>query len=237
MLTQFAPHIRSTCVALLFCLATSSVSDAQVLDDTGLWFAAFGNGRFDSLEKDSSLRWWFDAHYRLRDDAGGFNQSILRPGVGVAINENSALWLGYGWINTSPVTGSSFDEHRFWQQWTFAPSVNDWLFLNRSRFEQRWLESGDDVGLRWRQLIRGQRILSDCPQWSLVLWDEVFFHLNDTDWGAETGLDQNRAFLGFGFKRCKHARTRTEVGYLNQFINRQGDVDGMNHILSVNLFF
>lgn len=219
------------------CLGVVNSGRAQTLDDTGLWFAALGNGKFDSLGEDAKLRWWFDAHYRLRDDSGGFNQSIIRPGLGFAFADQQALWAGYGWIRTSPITGDDFDEHRFWQQWTAAPSHEDWRFLHRSRFEQRWIETGDDVGLRWRQLARAQKILSDCPQWSAIVWDEAFFHLNDTDWGADAGFDQNRAFIGVGYKKCKNARVRTEIGYLNQFINRQGGLDGMNHILSVNFFF
>ena len=173
----------------------------------------------------------------MRDDTGGFNQSIIRPGLGYAFAEDQAVWAGYGWIRTSPVVGADFDEHRIWQQWTATPSCGDWKFLHRSRFEQRWVETGDDVGLRWRQLARGQLVLSQCPQWSLVLWDEVFLNLNDTDWGARDGLDQNRAFIGLGYKRCPDSPVRTEVGYLNQFINRQGGIDGMNHILSINCFY
>lgn len=223
-------------LAALF-IGTTRTLSAQTQDDTGLWLAALGNGKFESLGKDARLRWWFDAHYRLRDDSGGFNQSIIRPGLGYAFAEEQTLWAGYGWIRTSPLAGDDFDEHRFWQQWTATPSLGDWLFQHRSRFEQRWVETGDDVGLRWRQFARGQKVLSDCPQWSFVVWDEIFFHLNDTDWGAKTGLDQNRAFIGFGFKRCPHARVRTEIGYLNQFGNRQGGTDQMNHILAINFFF
>ncbi len=215
----------------------SPTGNAQTVDDTGLWLAAFGNGSFAQLNEDSPLRWWFDAHYRLRDDTNGFNQSIVRPGLGWSLGNEQALWAGYGWIRTSPLSGDDFEEHRFWQQWTAAPSQGDWRFLHRSRLEQRWVETGDDVGLRWRQLARGQRILNRCPEWSFVLWDEIFFALNDTDWGADAGLDQNRAFIGFGYRRCPHAPVRTEIGYLNQFVNRQGGVDGMNHILSVNFFF
>ncbi|MEM6330712.1 MAG: DUF2490 domain-containing protein [Planctomycetota bacterium] len=222
--------------------AAAGQTQAQTLDDAGLWFATFGNGRFESLDPGSPLRWWLDAHYRLRDDTDGFNQSIVRPGLGVEVAPRHALWAGYAWIRTEPVGGGPigggvFDEHRFWQQWTAAPSAGDWRLLHRSRFEQRWVETGSDVGLRWRQLARAQRLLSDCPQWSLVLWDEAFFNLNDTDWGARPGLDQNRAFLGLGYKRCGRARERYEMGYLNQLINRQGGVDGMNHILSLNVFF
>jgi hypothetical protein len=214
---------------------TPNTTHAQTLDDTGLWFAAFGNGKFESLNDEDPLRWWFDTHYRLRDDTSGFNQSIVRPGLGYAIDDNQTVWAGYAWIKTAPVLGNNFDEHRFWQQWTATPSAGDWKFLHRSRFEQRWLETGDDVGLRWRQLVRGQRILSSCPEYSFVIWDEVFFNLNDTDWGANSGLDQNRAFIGFGYKRCPNSKIRTEIGYLNQFVDRQSD--GMNHILSVNFFF
>ena len=219
-------------------LLQPATAAGQTLDDTGLWFAAFGNGKLEtSCECESPLRWWFDAHYRLADDTDGFAQSILRPGLGYALSDKQVVWVGYAWIRSSPVLGQDFDEHRFWQQWTAAPSTECWKFLHRSRLEQRWVETGDDVGLRWRQLARGQRILTSCPQWSLVLWDEAFFNLNDTDWGADAGLDQNRAFLGLGFKRHPDAAVRTEVGYLNQFINRQGGVDGMNHILSINFFY
>ncbi|TWU16418.1 DUF2490 domain-containing protein [Allorhodopirellula heiligendammensis] len=213
-------------------------TSAQTLDDTGLWFAAFGNGEMKTLAgNDSRLRWWFDTHYRLRDDTSGFNQSIVRPGLGLTITDDQALWAGYAWIRTSPIQGNDFDEHRFWQQWTAAPSAGDFRFLHRSRFEQRWLETGEDVGLRWRQLHRVQRILSDSPQWSLIVWDEIFFNLNDTDWGARAGLDQNRAFFGVGYQRCSQAPVRTEIGYLNQFVNNQGGTDGMNHILSINFYF
>lgn len=216
---------------------TFPVARSQTLDDTGLWFAAFGNGQFEYLNDDSPLRWWFDAHYRLRNDSDGFDQSILRPGLGLQVAEDQVLWAGYAWIGNSPVTDEYFNEHRFWQQWSATPSVGDWKSLHRSRLEQRWRETGDDVGWRWRQMHRVQKILTSCPQWSLIGWDEAFFHLNDTDWGAATGLDQNRAFLGFGYNRCPHTRVRTEIGYINHFTNRQGGEDGMNHLLSISFFY
>ncbi len=228
-----APLIR---VALWIALAIPACSQAQTLDDAGLWFAAFGNGELSPLsDEPSKLRWWLDAHYRLREDTDGFNQSILRPGLGYAFAENQALWAGYAWIRTSPVLGPDFDEHRFWQQWTATPSWGDYRFLHRSRFEQRWLEVSDDVALRWRQLFRAQRVLTSSPEWSLIGWDEAFFHLNDTD-RIRSGFDQNRAFLGVGYRRKAGAPIRTEIGYLNQFINLQGGVDRLNHILSVNFF-
>lgn len=228
-------------VLTLICLTLSIVGSrpcaAQTLDDTGMWFAAFGSGKIRPMETESPFRWWFDSQLRLADDTDGFQQSILRPGVGYDVAENQTVWAGYAWIRTSPVLGQDFDEHRSWLQWTASPGVGDWKFLHRSRLEQRWVETGDDVGHRWRQMHRIQRTLTQAPQWSLIGWDEAFIQFNDTDWGAKGGFDQNRAFLGVGFKRSPESRVRTEIGYLNQFINQQGSEDRMNHILSLNLFY
>ena len=233
MLTQS----RYFTILFLLALSLPRLSYSQTIDDTGLWMATFGNGKFKSLEESSPFRWWFDNHLRFADDNGGFNQSIIRPGLGYALSDGHALWTGYAWIRTSPIVGEDFDEHRNWQQWTLNQSFSNLSVLHRSRFEQRWVETGEDIGLRWRQMLRGQLTLTNVPQWSLIAWDEAFFHLNDTDWGTETGFDQNRAFLGVGYKRCAHAKVRTEIGYLNQFVNRQGASDRMTHILSINWFY
>ncbi len=106
-------------------VVVSRGANGQTLDDAGLWFAALGNGKFETLDEDAPLRWWFDAHYRLRDDTSGFNQSIIRPGLGYAIDDLHTVWAGYGWIKTAPVFGNNFDEHRLWQQWTATPSLGD----------------------------------------------------------------------------------------------------------------
>ena len=106
----------------------------------------------------------------------------------------------------------------------------------RSRLEQRFLETGDDMGWRFRQLIRLQKECWSCPPVMLVAWDEAFIHLNTTDWGAETGFDQNRLFVGFGLKRDPESHWRIEIGYLNQYIDRSGAPDLSNHILSFNLY-
>lgn len=225
---------------LIACLALTVAASSlrgEAVDDTGLWTALFANGDLDLHQcSDDRLKWWFDAHLRLFDDAGGFGQSIIRPGVGWTVSENSTLWAGYGWINTSPGSRPAFDEHRLWQQWTWGEAVEEWKFAHRSRFEQRWLETGDDVGLRYRALFRAQHDLPQFPRLSLVAWDELFYHLNDTDWGATSGFDQNRAFLGLGYKPTPNTPWRLEVGYLNQTIEVAAGDDRSNHILSLNLF-
>jgi len=217
---------------LLFCQTTAS---AQSVDDAGVWFAGFGRGDIASEHTDR-LKWWFDGHARFFDNTDGFGQSIVRPGIGYALDERFTIWAGYGWIRTSPATVPDMDEHRIWQQLTWSEPLGRLTLGFRSRLEQRFVETGDDTGLRFRQLVSWRQPCACDDKYSFVLWDEVFIHLNDTDWGANSGFDQNRCFIGFGLKHDTDSRWRVEIGYLNQHIERPNRGNLTNHLLSVNLF-
>ena len=225
-------HSSALCLLLLLPVFQQSTS-AQTVDDVGQWSALFSQDKFCP---DSRLRWWFDGHYRLFDDSDGFGQSIIRPGIGLDVGENSTLWAGYGWIRTSPIQGDDIDEHRIWQQWTWSRTADPLKFAARTRFEQRFIESSDDTGLRLRQFVRVQKNLGPCSGRTFVVWDELFIALNDTDWGQRGGFDQNRIFVGFGFKKHHSSKWRAEIGYMNQTVNQQGSTDRSNHILALNLF-
>ena len=220
------------CALMLSCQAAAN---AQSVDDTGAWFAFFGRGDLPP-EHGDRLKWWFDGHARFFDDTDGFGQSIVRPGIGYALGESATLWAGYGWIRSSPAAAPDFDENRIWQQLTWSESLDQGKLGFRSRLEQRFLETGDDVGWRFRQLVSWRRPIPCAEKHGFVLWDEAFFHLNDTDWGAESGFDQNRLFVGIGLKRNPDSRWRVEVGYLNQHVDRRGPGNLTNHLLSVNVF-
>lgn len=236
--------VSSVVWAVAAMLLTPGHVTAQTVEDGGAWFAFFGQGDLCEVESCDEplypaagrLKWWFDGHLRFFDDNDGFAQSIVRPGIGYALTDNTAVWAGYGWIETSPISGETFTEHRIWQQATWSDDCGDFSFALRSRLEQRFLEPGDDTGLRFRQLVRAQHNLPQSPRFTLVAWDEAFFHLNDTDWGAQTGFDQNRLFAGFGVKHKPDSPWRTEIGYLNQFIDNPGGSDRQHHILSVNVY-
>jgi hypothetical protein len=237
-MTNIQPFSRIWILFVLWACWANAMAIAQPTADTGEWFALFAQGDLERVRGDSpNLKWWFDGHLRLLDDTGGYNQSILRPGVGAKISERSVAWVGYAFIHTNPLSGIEFDEHRLWQQITWSETQGPWTLALRSRLEQRFLETGDDLGWRFRQLVRVQRSLAPFPRLSLVGWDEAFFHLNDTDFGANAGFDQNRAFAGLGFKRNPDGKGRVEFGYLNQAIDVPSGNDRTHHLLSINVFF
>ncbi len=224
-------------VILSFSTWSAKLGFAQSTADAGQWLALFAQGDLETQVIDSPrLKWWFDGHLRYLDDAGGYNQTIFRPGIGVPVTEKATLWAGYGWIHTSPVSGPDFQEHRTWQQSTWSDTQNQWTLALRSRLEQRFVETGDDVGWRFRQLVRVQHDLPRFSRLTLVVWDEAFFALNDTDWGAASGFDQNRAFGGFGWKPNPDGPWRVEIGYLNHAIDMPSGNDRTHHLLSVNFF-
>jgi len=98
--------------------------------------------------------------------------------------------------------------------------------------------SNSEVGWRFRQLVRAQKPFEHHPDLLWVAWDEIFFHLRDTDWGAVTGYNQNRVFVGIGRIPNKRSPWRTEIGYLYQQIDIPEDSDDLNnHILSINFYF
>jgi hypothetical protein len=90
-------------------------------------------------------------------------------------------------------------------------------------------------GWGFRQLLKLVYPFSFQPRFSLVGYDEIFIYLNSTDWGADSGFDQNRLFAGFGWNFDMDRRITGEIGYLNQFIRKPSGADEMNHVLSINL--
>ncbi len=238
---EIVPMRRAKAAGLLVCcllvlLGGARRASAQVVDDGGAWLALFADGTIDSDHTDR-LKWWFDGQARFFDDADGYGQSLLRPGVGYRLGESATLWGGYAWINTAPAGVPNFDENRLWQQLTWTENLDGTALGYRSRLEQRFLETGSDTGWRFRQLIAARRPLPGAANLTFVAWDEIFFHLNDTNWGADAGFDQNRVFVGLGIKQSPDSPVRIEVGYLNQFVYRTNRSDLSNHLLSISLFW
>ena len=183
---------------------------------------------------DGKLLLWAEVQPRLTSDAGRLGQFIARGALGVRLKNDIDLHAGYHFQHNNPAPGISSDEHRLWQQ-VQAPVFrrdNGTALITRWRLEQRMIVGAQDLGWRLRMQWRLQLPLHGKGTAGPLLQSETFVALNNTDWGARSGLDQQRSFVGWLQPLSK--RLNLEAGYMHQYIRRPG-ADPGNHILNITL--
>ena len=218
-------------LALTLVLGVASSAAAQDREEVQLWSAILATA--STTPAPPGLAFWLDVHARRGDPS---TVALVRPGVGAEIFSWLSVWGGYAWIpNANDETGETTHEHRIWQQVVLSHGFDEprVSIQSRTRFEQRFSDRGSDVGLRLRQFVRlNWSPVPDVPV-GLALWDEIFVGLTETDWGAPTGVDQNRFFVGPFLALAGWARL--EAGYLFAYLDR-GASDLYAHVIAVNLF-
>jgi len=226
--------VAHAAIAVAVSALTSSAAapaDAQDRDEFQLWAALLGTASTAPAPPD--LAFWLDVHGRR---GGGGTVVLVRPGVGVEITPWLSVWAGYAWIPTAvDATASATHEHRVWEQVILQHRLREVgiAFQSRTRFEQRFSETGDDVALRLREFVRFNWQPSPDFPMGLAIWDEIFIGLTENDWSAPQGIDQNRIFVGPFLAMAPWARL--EAGYLFVYLDR-GTTDLYAHVLAVNLF-
>ncbi|SFP74967.1 Protein of unknown function [Nitrosomonas cryotolerans] len=229
--------------AIISLILSSPVVAEKVAEDFQTWGNITATGNFSAINPNlKNLKYWVEGQGRFGDDSSRFSQSLIRPGIGYAVNDKTSVWVGYAWVPTSrPFAAKSpFNEHRIWQQLLWSDSYSFGKVTSRTRFEQRFFDipGSTDVAYRYRQMLKlSVPMPFISPNVSFVVFDEIFVNLNNIDTGIKTGFNQNRAFAGIGYKFNQY--TTGEIGYMNQYFNRPQNPrpDQMQHILSVNLFF
>jgi len=215
---------------LFFLLLLSTQANADTEEDGRFWLNVNATGALP-LE---NWRWYAELQPRWREEGSHFDQLLIRPAVFYALNKQTSLWLGYAHVTTHPNSKPSFEENRVWQQLlhNFEP-VGSLSIQSRTRLEQRFIENSHETGHKIRQMIRLTMPSAISPKLHWVAYDEYFINLNDTDYGARRGFDQNRAFLGVNW--AFQPDVKFEVGYLNQYVNQHGKPDSENHVASSTL--
>lgn len=217
-----------------------SVSAAEASEDFQTWGNITATGNFESVNPEwKNFKYWLEGQGRFGDDTSRFSQGLARLGLGYAINNKTSIWSGFAWAPTSkPFTQNPFNEYRMWQQLLWNDTYSFASFTLRSRVEERFFDipGSDDVAFRFRQMAKLTLPIPFAPPaFRFAIANEVFVHLNNTDQGLRRGFDQNRAFAGVAYRF--NPETVMEVGYMNQYIAKYKQVDQMQHILSVNLYF
>jgi hypothetical protein len=174
---------------------------------------------------------------RIGDGVSRLDALLLRGAVGWKLSPTVTLYQGYAHVVVPVDGGRDVNEERSFQQLNLALG-KPWRgeLSSRTRLEQRWRNDGNDMGWRLREMIRYEKPLkAQSDAVNALVYAEAFVALNDTDWGARSGFDQLRTFVGaeIGLPGASTA----EIGYLNQVINQTRGRTRMNHVAAVSVFF
>ena len=224
--------------ALIGLLLSGPTIATQDIIDHQTWVNVTAVGSLKSVHPAlNNFKYWAELQGRFGDNTSRFSQGMIRPGIGYKLNATTDVWFGYALVPTAaPFSKTTFNERRLWQQLLWSDQFALGSISSRSRLEERVAPRlGDDTGMRFRQMFKVSIPLPSAPVYSLVMSDEYWVNLNNANWGPQRGFDQNRAFVGLGYNLTKEIKS--EVGYMNQYINRPlTPVDRNDHILSINLY-
>jgi hypothetical protein len=180
------------------------------------------------------IQGWYEAQPRFGDDASQVNQLLLRTALGYTFARHWSIWQGYAW--TPNIEPTFKTENRIYQQLLYVQQFPAIKLMSRTRLEERWIKDVSGTAVRFRTLLRGQVPLSDEGRWGLVVQDEIFFNLNSPTNGPDSGLDQNRLFVGIN--RALNAHLNVDAGYQLQTVNtsESGIFNDKNSILLIQAF-
>ncbi len=180
------------------------------------------------------IQGWYEAQPRFGDDASQVNQLLLRTALGYRVADHWSIWQGYAW--TPNIEPKFKTENRIYQQLLYIQKFPAIKIMSRTRLEQRWIKDVSGTAVRFRTLLRGQVPLGDQGRWSIVGQDEIFFNLNSPTNGPDSGLDQNRLFVGIN--RVMNEHLNVDAGYQFQSINtsESGIFNDKRSILLIQAF-
>lgn len=210
-------------------LAALALTGPAAAQDVQNWTSLIAQGRVGGRAVV-----WGELQSRLEGDMNRFAVGIVRVGAGVRLRGDVDLMAGYQYQYNDFGGGITRDEHRLWQQ-VQAPlvrSANGFVFTTRWRLEERTIVGAQDLGWRLRGFFRAVQPLRGKGSAGPLLQSETFFAMNDTDWGARAGFDQQRTLIGW--VQPLSPRLNLEAGYMYVYLNRPGRNPG-NHILSITL--
>lgn len=216
-------------ILFLFFISSNSsfAKEIEISNDLGDW-----NNINISLPLTKKIATRFQISPRILNNFSDFNQFIFHSSLGYRFNKNLSFWQAYA-FNTTYIPDFRI-ENRVYQDAILEHSFKNISFENRFRFEERFLENVDEISLRGRYRLKAVIPLIKKKKVYLSLFDEIFFNLNDAQNGPQSGLDQNRVFVGLG-KEINDYLT-LELGYQLQHQNRiEPSKDRLNHFILTNI--
>ncbi len=235
--------LRSCLLLALF--AQNSHANDPYTDDSGAWLQAVAEGSAGVIAPSlNKTRIWLEGQSRFNGDFDHWYQGMVRAALGYSISDRATIWAGYTYLPTQNLLTTGKDagtngpylaQQDVWPAFRYILPTNGYgTFMFRTMWESNFV-SGSQVRERPRQMIKWNLPVGFDNKLSLIAWDEVFVRVNDTNWGGKAGFDQNRAFGGLGW--TFNPTIRTELGYMNQYIDDKNHVNTiMHHLLMASVF-
>jgi len=207
---------------------------------------------FEPVTTDNSFNsWWFaNVRYNVTDRwnvtglvfvrrANGladWQQYVIRPNIGYAINRQLEVGIGYTHARMFPYGDQpvlmEFTENNIFQQLILRQKAGTVGLMHRLRLEQRFLDhverspesgpyiDGTDYFNRFRFRIDCMIPVALKERLFISVFDEIFVHLQDEM--LPDAFDQNRAYIGLGYQMNR--KLRLELGVLHHYLRKRDGV-------------
>lgn len=213
-----------------------SVANDDIFQDSGSWMQVVAEGSLKAI--DPSLekgRFWVEGQVRFDDNFDHWYQGMVRTAIGYSLSDRATIWAGYTWLPTQNIGKAFVSQQDVWPAFRYVLPTDMGTFMFRTMIESNFIK-GDEVRVRPRQMVKFTHPLEFEPRLNLVAWDEFFIRTNSTQYGGKSGFDQNRAFAGLGWSF--NPNIRTEIGYMNQYVDDAKHIDStMRHLVMGSMFF
>ena len=216
---------------LLTLISTQTFAKGDPKEDFQIWVPVNLN-----VKLSDNWRGFLEVQPRIGNNAQDLNVAIVRPAIGYAFNSNWTVWAGYLMQATRNSSNDYNIENRSWQGLTFKDKYDSNIVEVRNRLEQRFLPHNHDISYRWRTRVRIEHLFDQSP-WSLIASEEIFVNLNNNEVNKnlQDGLNQNRAYVGVGYRF--NPNFQVETGYLNNYVFNSSPttLDQNNNVWMTNL--
>lgn len=203
--------IRRTLLSFLFFIIWTVNSFGQAEDKLGTWFIYNGSFYFNP-----EVEFFFETQLRLYEPLSNREEFFLRPIINYHFSTIFSAGIGYSYGMTWTYGDADNEkikatEDRLILQATMNQMIHRTKFQHRYRFEQRWLDQGNQQRFRYRLQVTIPLNNTSLEKGTVFLntFDEIFI-----DSGPELKFNQNRLYLAGGYQFSK--TLNLQLGYLFQ---------------------
>ncbi|MEQ1529656.1 MAG: DUF2490 domain-containing protein [Methylococcales bacterium] len=216
-------------------IAASAEAADDLTQDAGSWLQIVGEGSLKALNPNlDKTRIWVEGQSRFDGDWSHWYQGMVRTAIGYSLSDRATIWAGYTWLPTQNIGKPYTSQQDVWPAFRYVLPTDYGTISFRTMIESNFIK-GDEVRFRPRQMIRFMHSFEFEPRLNLIAWDEFFIRANSSKYGGKSGFDQNRVFAGLGWSF--NNSFRTEVGYMNQYLDDATHTNNtMHHLLMGSLF-